>query len=187
MRMRTLLRPLERFLARFGAGTSGIAAMEFALIAPVMLVMYWGVTELSDALMANAKTTAVASTAADLIAQDNSVSNSDISDVFAALNAVMFPYPSGNLKVVISSLVDAGNNQVKVAWSDQQNSTARTVGTYVTIPTGLVTSGGGGSVILAEVTYAYSSPVGKLIYGGMNLTARFYLRPRRVAQVPRTS
>jgi hypothetical protein len=88
---------------------------------------------------------------------------------------------------MITSVVSAGNNQVKVAWSSAKNTTARSVNSIVTVPTGLVTSGGGGSIILAEVTYSYTSPAGHLIYGTLTMSDKFYLRPRQTAQIARTN
>src|SRR5262249_4848085 len=149
----------------FARDKSGMAATEFALIAPLMLTIYFGVTEVADALIANTKTASLASTAADLAAQEKNLCDSEVQAIFAALNAIMFPYSTSTTKIVISSLVDAGNNTVKVAWSDAQNTSPRSVNSTVAIPTGLVTSGSGGSVILAEVTYYYTSPAGQLIYG----------------------
>lgn len=170
---------------RFARNLRGIAATEFASVAPVMLMLYFGVTELYDALIVKSKVTAVASPAADLVAQDKSITDPGMLDIFLALDAIMFPYPAADEQVVISSLVDAGSNKVKVAWSDGHNATARAVNSYVTIPDGLVVSGGGGSVIMAEVTYSYHSPAGELIYGSIPITDKFYLRPRRVLQVAR--
>ena len=162
-------------------------AVEFALIAPIMITMYFGVTELSDGYTAKGKVTVVASTAADLAAQETAICNAEMNDVFAALNAIMFPYPMNNIKITITSLIDTGNNTVKVAWSDGLNVTPRAVNAIVPIPAGLVTNGGGGSVILTEVTYMYASPAGKLIYGQIPLTDKFYLAPRRTAQIARSA
>ena len=107
-----------------------------------------------------------------------------MNDVFAALNAIMFPYPLNNMQIVISSLIDAGGGTVKVAWSDAQNTSPRAVNSVVSVPAGLVAVGG--SVVLAEVTYNYSSPTGHLIYGSVPLSDKFYLHPRRTAQIART-
>jgi Flp pilus assembly protein TadG len=176
-----------RFYGRFSANIRGIAAAEFAMIAPLMITMYFGVTEISDGYTAGAKVTAVASSAADLTAQKSSICDSDMNDIFSAVTQIITPYPVSNLSIVISSIVDAGNGTTKVAWSNEQNGTARAVNAVVTLPTGLVVSGSGGSVILAEVTYNYSSPTGHLIYGSVPLSDKFYLHPRRVAQIPRVS
>ena len=88
------------------------------MIAPVMITMYFGVTELANAYDANTKATAVASTAADLIAQEKIVCDAEMTDAFTALNAIMYPFPPNSMKIRISSLIDNGNGTVKVAWSD---------------------------------------------------------------------
>lgn len=175
------------FIRRFVTARDGVMATEFALIAPIMIAMYFGVTELSDAYTAKSKVTVVTSTAADLTAQETSVCNAEMNDIFAALSAIMFPYPTNNAKITISSLVDAGNGTVRVAWSDALNATPRVVNSTVAIPAGLVTSGSGSSVIFAEVTYTYSSPAGYLIFGTRPLSDKFYLRPRRTMQIARSA
>ncbi|HXJ02966.1 MAG TPA: TadE/TadG family type IV pilus assembly protein [Micropepsaceae bacterium] len=162
-------------------------AVEFALIAPILIAGYFGVTELSDGYTAKGKVIAMASTAADLTAQDTTVCDVEMTDIFAALSAIMFPYPTNNMKIRISSLVDAGSNTVKVAWSDALNDTPLAVNSTVSIPSGLITSGSGSSVIFAEVTYNYTSPAGHLIYGTIPLSDKFYLHPRKTAQITRTS
>ena len=58
-------------------------------------------------------------------------------------------------------------------------------GATVTVPSGLITSGG--SVILAEINYGYGSPTAKLITGTVTMSDTFYARPRRVAQVARVN
>jgi Flp pilus assembly protein TadG len=183
----SLARRAARLLKRLRASNDGIAAVEFAVIAPVMITMFFGVTEITDAYTARTKVTEVASTAGDLVAQEKTICDSDMTDVFSALTSVMSPYSAASLKVVVTSLVDSGNNQVKVAWSDGYNTAARNVGDVVAIPNGLVTSGSGGSVIMAEVTYTYTSPVGEMFNAPISFSDTFYLHPRKVAQVARTT
>ena len=176
---------LGRFFGRFAAATEGMVATEFALIAPVMITIFFAVTEMSDGLEASTKVTSVASTAADLVAQEKSVCNAEMTDVFAALNSIMFPYPTNDMGIRISSLIDGGNGIVKVAWSDAQHMTPRNVNSTVAVPAGLVTAGG--SVIFAEVTYTYNSTTGRYLVGAQTATDKFYLHPRKIAQIPRTA
>jgi Flp pilus assembly protein TadG len=171
-------------LRRFGAASQGFAAMEFALITPAMLLMYFGVTELSDGYSAYSKVTTVVSTAADLVAQEKKVCNAEISDIFEALDAIIFPYPSADMQVVISSLVSSGGN-VRVAWSDAHNASPRAVDSIVSVPTGLVAEGK--SVVFAEVTYAYRSPAGKMLYEAIPMSTKAYFAPRQAAQIPRSA
>ena len=187
--MTKLYRYIGRYIgwpfARFARASGGLAATEFALIAPILLSLYFGVTELCDGLTAHTKMTTVASTAADLAAQDASITDKEMSDIFSVLNAIMFPYPTDNTKIVITSVVGAGNGRAKVRWSDAQNTDARAVNSFVSLPNGLIA--GKGSVILAEVTYIYPSPAGELIYGEIPFTDTFYVRPRRVQEVARVN
>jgi Flp pilus assembly protein TadG len=163
-----------------------IAAVEFAFIAPVMILMFFGSVELTMAVDCNTRVASVSSTAADLVAQETTVSPTDMSNVFAALNAIIYPYPTNTAQIVISSIVDAGNSTAKVAWSDAQNGTPRTVNSVVTVPTGLIVSGSGSSVILAEITYSYASPTTQVLAGTISMKSSFYSRPRRSLTVTHT-
>ncbi len=175
---------LLRAAHAFGRARQGVAATEFAMIAPLMFSLYFGVTELTDALIVDTRVTRAASTAADLVAQDTSVTNAEMTNIFNAIDKIMFPYLAPQTKVVVSSLVEGSNGTFKVAWSSAHNTTPRAVNSLVSVPAGLVATGG--SVIYSEVTHPYTSPAGELIYGTINLTDSFYSRPRRVAKVGRT-
>lgn len=179
-----------RRLRKFGRSKSGLAAVEFALIAPVMVTMLLGTVELCDALRCHEKVTMLASTGADLVAQATSVSSSDMSNIFDAVNAVLYPYSSANAKIVISSIYSDGNGGGTVDWSQEQNATALTAGNSVTIPSGLMPKDecakDACSIILATVTYEYSSPFGRFFIGTVPMTDTFYTRPRRSTEVAYT-
>lgn len=171
---------------RFARDTGAIGAVEFALIFPVMLTIYFGVAEMTNALIVQRRVTMIAQTAADLVAQAASVTNSDMTDIMAASTAIMQPFSTGPIKIKITSVVADSTNKTKVAWSDAKNTTARTVGSTVTLPSGLTSAGT--SVIYAEVSYAYVSPVvGQVLESGIAMGDQAYLKPRRsvtVARVP---
>ena len=163
----------------FARAKDGLAAVEFALIAPVMIVMFFGVIELSSAVDCNSRVGRVTSTVGDLVAQATTVSTADTTNAFNAANAVLYPYAAANARIVVSSLVDDGHGATKVAWSDAQNTTPRTVASTVTVPTGLVTSGSGGSVIFTEISYTFTPAVPYLLGASLTLTDTFYSKPRR--------
>lgn len=157
--------------------TDGLAAVEFAMLAPVLVAMFLGSIELTDALDCKQKVTGMASTAADLIAQEKAVASADLTNVYSAVNSIVYPYPTTGLKIIISSVIDNGSGGAKVAWSCAQNATARAANSAVTVPTGVITTGG--SVILTEVTYPYTSKIAKYLSSSTNMTSSFYARPRR--------
>ena len=164
---------------------SGLAAVEFALLLPVMITLFFGVVEVSLALACRADVTNVASTAADLVAQKSSISTSDMSDVWSAMSAILYPYNTSVAQITVSSIkYDTTTNSLtsgKVAWSCTKNGTARTVNATVTLPSGLMVANG--SVIMSEITYNYTSPTTKIITGTKVMTNTFYTKPRRVAQI----
>jgi len=170
---------------RFAREAAGIAAVEFALIFPLMLTFYFGAIEITNMLTANRRVTSVAYTAADITAQAASVSNADITDIFNASSAILAPFSTAPIKVRITSVVANSSNVPKVAWSDGYNIAPRAAGSNMTLPAGLTTAGS--SVIVAEVTYAYASPISELITETITFSDVAYLKPRRAVQVTRTN
>jgi Flp pilus assembly protein TadG len=188
----------------WASNQDGIAAVEFALLLPVMITLFFGVVEVSMALLCRADVSKMASTSADLISQANTLGSADLGNVYAAAGTILYPYydpsVSGSAKPTIrlTSVVDDGSGAAgkdhltgKVAWTCTQTGSGtltpatRSVGNTVTFTQPLMTDGG--SVIIAEIAYNYASPTTKVISGPINFTNNFYTKPRRVAQIPSPS
>lgn len=175
---------LRRFSpARMMRDCAGLAAVEFALIVPLMLFFYLGSVEATNMLTANRRVTATAYTAADLAAQAASLNDADMADIFAASSAILSPFPIAPLSVRITSVVANASNSPRVAWSDGFQTAPRTVGSVVELPPGLVTPGS--SVIMAEVVYGYGSPVSSVVKDTVTFSETAYLKPRRAVAVMR--
>jgi Flp pilus assembly protein TadG len=174
---------LLRIFTRLARDRSGLSAVEFALIAPLMITTYFGAYEMCDVLLMDRKVTNVAAATTDLVAQATQIANSDIQNIFNAATPIMSPYALANLKIIVSSVTPDANGNPKVAWSDAYNATARAPGSSITLPTGVLIAGA--SVIVSEVTYTYSTPIGQFVTSGMTVNDQFYERPRRVAVIPR--
>lgn len=165
-------------LARLLRDRHGMSAVEFALIAPVLIMIYVGVAEINSLLTVYRRTATVAATAADLTAQVKSVSTSDLNDITEAAGAILTPYSTEPLKLVVSSVVANNNNDGKVAWSYANKGAGRAPGSNYTVPPGLTEPGS--SVIVAEVTYDYAPLVGLYDFAvPVELERTFYARPRR--------
>lgn len=192
---------MHRLLLRFGKAKDGLAAVEFALILPVMMLLFFGVVETSLALTCRANVTNVASNIADLVAQESTISPSDMKNVFNAANAILYPYTvsSATTTITVYSIVDNGTSAGKLSWSCTRVGTANpTVGTGTAPPlgttggamiananlkNGVPTYGGNGSVILVRITYLYASPTSMVVIGTKTMQNDFYARPRRVASI----
>ena len=69
----------------------GVSAVEFALIVPVLILMYVGIAEMGNLLTVVRRVETMTSTAADLTAQVKQVSNPDLADIFAASTSILDP------------------------------------------------------------------------------------------------
>tara|TARA_R110002110_G_scaffold338508_2_gene548963 strand:+ start:5533 stop:6153 length:621 start_codon:yes stop_codon:yes gene_type:complete len=175
---------LNALAGRYLSDASGMVAVELALLIPVMLTLYFGTIETTNAMTAARRVTNVASTAADLTAQAASVDASDINDIFSASTAILAPFPTNVVKITITSVVASSSNasSTKVSWSKSYGgASARSVNSSVTLPTGLTTAGS--SVIMVEVAYTYSSPIATFITGPIVMSEIAYLKPRRSTEV----
>jgi Flp pilus assembly protein TadG len=170
-----------RALRRFRSAHGGMAAVEFAMMLPIMLLLVFGAIEVTSGLICKTNVSNTASTAADLVAQESSVGATDMNNVYAALSALTYPFSTTGLKIVITSAIDDGHGGAKVDWSQTNSGTARTAGSPVVVPTGLIATGG--SVIIAEVTYSYTPPTNWLVKIPISMSNTFYSHPRRVPQV----
>jgi Flp pilus assembly protein TadG len=156
---------------------SGIAATEFAVIVPIMLVMFFGMVEFSSGVAVDRKVTLMARTLSDLTSQSTTVSTTDMTNFFAASNAIMTPYSSTPTQSTITELyVDPNTLAARVQWS--KGSVPRTAGSTVAIPAALAIAGT--YLIFSEVSYLYVPAVGYVMAkAGVNLSDVAYTRPRQ--------
>ena len=63
------LAKLRAWIARAAADRRGVAAIEFALVAPLLLCMYFVTMEVSQAIETNKKVSRIGSMVADLVTQ----------------------------------------------------------------------------------------------------------------------
>ena len=168
----------RRQLLALSRDRDGLAAVEFALIVPILVGLYIGAVEFSNALTVDRRITSVASTIADLTAQAEEVDSDDVEDMFNAARAIMTPYASDGISIVLTSVVADEDNKTTVHWSCSVGSEgAHAKGSAYTLPENLTQPFT--SVIVAEVEYTYSPPVVKYLDQDVNLSETFYLRPRR--------
>lgn len=161
-----------------------VSAVEFALIAPVMITLLLGSVELSDVMIADRKATSVASTTADLVAQAIQIDNSEIDDIFMAATAIMTPFDATSVEVRVTS-VNIESSTTEVGWSDGYNTSAYAPGSAFTLPVGLGLPGG--SVVVGEVKYTHISVIGQFLGGPKEITDIFYMQPRRTLRVVRVT
>src|SRR5262245_4788274 len=164
----------------------GVSATEFALVFPLLITLYLGVVEMGNLLTLTRRVSTVASTEADLVAQEKTTSSSALNDTFKAANSILTPYPLTPLKIVLSSVKADQNNVGKVVWSCAYNGgAARGTGTTYSTPAGLTQANS--SVVVAEITYIFKPLLNSEVSpAAFTMKRTFYAKPRRSAEVTKT-
>jgi Flp pilus assembly protein TadG len=183
----------ERFRRRFArhgnfvADQRGISAVEFALILPVMALIYLGGFELMQALSLNRLVALTASTVTNVTSQYTTISASQqMPDILNSSSQVLSPWSTANAKVVVSGIQISSSGVATVAWSQAIPSSAeRTVGATVTLPAALDTPGG--FVVLGETTYAYTPMIDFIKMGTISLYSFDYMLPRASTTINMTT
>ncbi|HEV2650454.1 MAG TPA: TadE/TadG family type IV pilus assembly protein [Rhizomicrobium sp.] len=168
---------------RFASTQSGLAAIEFALILPVMVLLFIGAVQFTDYALCEQKVVKLASTAADLVTQGDVHDADTMTNVWQALNAVVYPYTPGGIKIVVSGLQYSNATRDKVSWGVASGGASpRAARSLMAVPDGISlpnTSTTGDILVVAEVTYAY-----KPLFGGfvmpktVTIISTYYAAPR---------
>jgi Flp pilus assembly protein TadG len=174
---------LLRACRAFRHDRRGVSALEFALIAPIMLTAYVGMTELSSAMMNQRRVSHSASAVGDLAAQYQTLQLTDVNNIFAAATIILQPFPTTTLQLRLTSVTQQSGGKYVVDWSEVNQSGSMSkygVGATLpssTIPTGLLANTGD-SLIISESKYTYTSPIAYTLPTALNFNNAFYLKPR---------
>jgi len=166
---------------------SGNALIEAALVFPILFILFFGVSELSEGFIASRRVEAAAFTAADLVARLQTVNSADLVALKSIVDETIRPLPVASVGLVVTSVVADQNNATTVAWSWALGPgvTGYTANTSIVLPPGLTLSNT--SVIVAQVRYTFRSTLSTLIVGDLPLQARAYQQPRFAEQVAKSN
>ena len=189
----------------FRADARGVAAIEFAMILPLMLALYMGVLELSMGYQASRKVSLFARTVADITSQADTagststarvMSAADMSNLRNSANWILAPFPiaAGQVRMTVSSVSVEGATLAAVNWSIGYEGVRRACGpqtivpssnapSLTTVPAGVAQANT--SIIIADIEYDYKPLLGgsfKSFGGGalsqLTLKQTSYMRPR---------
>ena len=179
---------MRRFFYQYFARTSrfrhdigGAAAIEFAFIVPLMVVMFIGTVELSQAITVDRRVNQVASSTGDLVARTNALTTSEMSAIMGVIEQLLKPYDSTPLKLTVLNVAASPSDatQTTVCWSYAHNGGT---GSYpknspYALPSGVVAAGE--SAIVAEVQYEYTPLIFQYFMKSTTpLQETYYLKPR---------
>lgn len=177
-------------MTKFRDDKDGVAAIEFALIAPILIFMYLGLLEISMGIMADRDVSHATNVAGDLASQVEELQKDEIENILTAAVTVMAPkqITPTNIRMQIESW--------DIDTSSGGSGTPRSLGKATvggTLTHGqpdmqklrdlnLLTETSG--VVIATINYDYV-PVGTYFMDSViTLHETFVLKPRRSASIP---
>ena len=155
---------------------SGVSAVEFAMLLPLMITLYLGAVEISQGVSIDRKVTLTTRTVADLASQVSSIASTDMTNILDASSSVITPFDASKLKLVVSLVTVDANSVARITWSCTRNGTKHGVNSTVSLPAALNVANT--SLIWSEVSYNYVPTIGYVVTGPLNLSDQIYMRPR---------
>ncbi|HET6160479.1 MAG TPA: TadE/TadG family type IV pilus assembly protein [Dongiaceae bacterium] len=166
---------------------SGVAAIEFAILAPMLVTLLIGCLEVTFKIWSTQKAEKLSVTLSDVVAQSQSVTSSDLTQLTGAVDKIMDPFPFGSKgKVIISSVYVAQDDTIaKVNWqcsypvdgTYEAESKFGLEGDDAALPTGF-TLAPRDNVIVAEVFYQYDPIAPGLMFDTSTIYRRAMFKPR---------
>ena len=169
---------MRRRASEWAGNNSGLAAVEFAMIIPIMAALLVGTNEFAAGVAVDRKVTIMARTLSDLTSQNTAVSDTQLTNYFTAGKAIMTPYDSSPVQGTITELyINPSTLKARVQWST--DTTLHKKGDIIEIPEALKIAGT--YLIFSEVKYKYTPSVAWFINkeNGITLTDVSYTRPRQ--------
>jgi Flp pilus assembly protein TadG len=193
-----MTRPSFR-LRKFSTNADAVAAVEFAIVVPFMLLLYIGGVEFAEGMAINVKVSATAHAIGDMVSQNTALSTTQMQNILTGATAIIAPYPttsgSGSnitslMSVTVSEISSDANGNLTLQWSQSYNGSTFGSGRSsinanppygaLSVPTSLNGTVGNAnnpnsqndqvSFIVSEVSYLYTPNLGSSLPGTINGT-----------------
>jgi Flp pilus assembly protein TadG len=164
---------------RFIASTRAVAAIEFATVLPVLMLIFLGTFDAGRAIAIYMKIRTATFTVDAITNQYTSVQTSDLQSITGAAAVILAPYPSSPVVVTVTQVKIASANNATVSWSYSLGGSARSKGSAVTTPGTLGTCTTYPCyLILGEVSYPYTPMYGFFTKASITLSDNLFATPR---------
>jgi Flp pilus assembly protein TadG len=188
------LRRLAHSISQFRAAQTGVAAVEFALILPIMLLVYVGMVEASALISVDRKVQSVSGAVGDLVARsEEQITAAELLDYVRAARGIMTPYPTDDLVQIVTQVYVEPDGDTRVDWSKRyldgvlQASGAHVKDDEYRLPDDIITLARDEYVIVAESSTLYRPLYGIVFEQPITLYRENFYLPRfddRIVFVP---
>ncbi len=167
---------------KFARNRRGVAAIEFAMVVPIMVTLFIGIVEFSQAITVDRRVNQVASSTADLIARSKKTTTTELAGIMDIIDELLKPYDAAPIRLTATNVIASTTDATKtvVCWSyHHPNGGVESYknGADYQLPTGILEKGE--SVMVVKAEYAYTPALfSKFIKGTITFSDTFYLKPR---------
>ncbi len=171
-------------LGRLRLDERGAAAIEFVLIAPLLLLLFLGGTELGVALTVDRKVKSAAFQAVDLVSRSLQVSEADLRGMYGAARLAVAPYSPAPLRLRVTQIRIDARGDATVDWDCPTSGLEKLAqGTPVVLSREY--AGWRNRYILrGETTYAFEPITGQVFGRDVVLRGTSYVTPRYGVPAP---
>ncbi len=180
-----VLSKFSHLIARFSVAKEAVAAVEFALILPALMMLYMGTLEVSQVISVDRKMAAAAGALGDLVTQsDAEITTATLNDYFQAAGMIMSPYSSNTLKQLVTQVYVAADGSTSVKWSVGYNgATAKVTNSSYALPSEITDITRDMHVVVSEAQIPYAPWGGYVLDTSFNLYKQFFYVPRFGAEI----
>ncbi|GGA39402.1 pilus assembly protein [Pelagibacterium lentulum] len=167
-------------IRQFLDNARGVAAVEFALIIPLLLTMFIGSVDLSQGISTDRKLANAVSTLGDLVAQaPGNIRQNILDDYFSASQAIMLPYDGSRAQLIVSVAHIDNDGVARILWSRAHNgASAHTQDSVYSLPSEITDIARDAYVVISEGSYEYRPVGGFVLKANIPLYKEFFYLPR---------
>lgn len=177
---------LKKMYQKFAAAERGIVAIEMAFIMPTILLLYFGLMDITGLVSANRKITASASITADLVGQQKtSIIKATIDDQYNATAMIMSPTDITKVRVEVFGYRKVSGAAAKI-WHTSNNNGPACSATDPDTTNMLTLMAAGNDLIVARSCMTFT-PYVTTFFGNVLLGSTSFLVKQTISVRPRSS
>jgi len=164
---------------RFLTSTRGVAAVEFAIMFPILVTLFLASVDAARAIAIYTKVRSATFTLDAITNQYTTIQSADMSAILGATSVVLAPYSSSPVVVVLSQIKVSSATSAAVNWSATLNGTALTQNSSITVPANFASCPSYPCyLIYGKVSYAYTPLFMYFTKSAITVSDSLYMTPR---------
>ena len=117
----TIKTKLVSFFSLWMKEEDAIAAVESALVFPILLTLLLGTFDMGNGILSNQKTIRASQVVADLITRERTVDINELNEAIEAGTLALQPYPTANFGIDVVSIRFDDDANPEIVWRETRN------------------------------------------------------------------